>query len=296
MKLFSIYNTLSFIWNHPLNSNQKIKSILSFFWWQIYSRFPPYYFIFTYGEKSRLIAKKGMKGATGNIYTKLQDFNEMMFLLHFLDDSMCFIDVGSNIGSYSVLAAVETGSKVYSFEPSKKAFDYQKKNIDINGIQNNVKLFNCGLSSKEEVVSFTKELDTINRVSLQKTKVSTETLKFYSFDSIIQVDTNSLMKIDVEGYESEVLLGMKKALNSKFLKAIIIELNGLGEKYGFSDLEIHELLMKNNFLPYAYNPYERNLSKANIGSSDNIIYIKDLKYVINKVRNKKKYTINNQLI
>ena len=104
------------------------------------------------------------------------------------------------------------------------------------------------------------------------------------------------MKIDVEGYESEVLLGMKKALNSKFLKAIIIELNGLGEKYGFSDLEIHELLMKNNFLPYAYNPYERNLSKVNIGSSDNIIYIKDLKYVINKVRNKKKYTINNQLI
>ncbi len=237
-----------------------------------------------------------MRGATGNIYTKLQDFNEMMFLLHFLDDSMCFIDVGSNIGSYSVLAAVETGSKVYSFEPSKKAFDYQKKNIDINGIQNKVKLFNCGLSSKEEVVSFTKELDTINRVSTEKTKVSTETLKFYSFDSIIEVDTNSLMKIDVEGYESEVLLGMKKALNSKFLKAIIIELNGLGEKYGFSDIEIHELLMKNNFLPYAYNPYDRNLSKTNIGSSDNIIYIKDLKYVINKVRNKKKYTINNQLI
>ena len=54
--------------------------------------------------------------------------------------------------------------------------------------------------------------------------------------------------------------------------------------------------MKNNFLPYAYNPYDRNLSKTNIGSSDNIIYIKDLKYVINKVRNKKKYTINNQLI
>ena len=247
-------------------------------------------------RKIKVNCKKGMRGATGNIYTKLQDFNEMMFLLHFLDDSMYFIDVGSNIGSYSVLAAVETGSKVYSFEPSKKAFDYQKKNIDINGIQNKVKLFNCGLSSKEEVVSFTKELDTINRVSTEKTKVSTETLKFYSFDSIIEVDTNSLMKIDVEGYESEVLLGMKKALNSKFLKAIIIELNGLGEKYGFSDIEIHELLMKNNFLPYAYNPYDRNLSKANIGSSDNIIYIKDLKYVINKVRDKKKYTINNQLI
>lgn len=296
MKLFSIYNTLSFIWNHPLNSNQKIKSILFFFWWQIYSSFPPYYFIFTYGEKSRLIVKKGMTGATGNIYTKLQDFNEMMFLLHFLDDRMCFIDIGSNIGSYSVLAAAETGSKVYSFEPSKKAFENQKKNIDINGIQNKVKLFNYGLSSKEEVVSFTKELDTINRVSLENTKVSSETLKFYSFDSIIELNTNSLVKIDVEGYESKVLLGMKKALKSKFLKAIIIELNGLSEKYGFSDIEIHKLLTKNNFLPYAYNPYERNLSKTNIGSSDNIIYIKDFKYIIDKVSNKKKYTINNQLI
>ena len=121
-------------------------------------------------------------------------------------------------------------------------------------------------------MSFTKELDTINRVSTEKTKVSTETLKFYSLTQLLKL-TNSLMKIDVEGYESEVLFGMKKALNSKFLKAIIIELNGLGEKYGFSDIEIHELLMKNNFA-CAYNPYDRNLSKANIGSSDNIIYIK----------------------
>ena len=71
----------------------KIKSILSFFGGRFIQGFSLLFHIYIW-RKIKVNCKKGMRGATGNIYTKLQDFNEMMFLLHFLDDSMYFIDVG----------------------------------------------------------------------------------------------------------------------------------------------------------------------------------------------------------
>ena len=45
-----------------------------------------------------------MTGATGNIYCGLYEFLDMAFLLHFLRNGDLFGDIGSNIGSYTVLA------------------------------------------------------------------------------------------------------------------------------------------------------------------------------------------------
>jgi hypothetical protein len=51
-------------------------------------------------------ATSGMTGATGNLYVGLHEFEEMAFLLHFLRPGDLFADVGANVGSYTILAAV----------------------------------------------------------------------------------------------------------------------------------------------------------------------------------------------
>lgn len=46
-----------------------------------------------------------MTGATGNWYCGLQEYEDMSFVLHALRPGDLFVDVGANIGSYSILAA-----------------------------------------------------------------------------------------------------------------------------------------------------------------------------------------------
>ncbi len=58
-----------------------------------------------------------MTGATGNIYAGLHEFDDMAFFLHLLRPEDMFADVGSNIGSYTILASGVVGAKSVAFEP-----------------------------------------------------------------------------------------------------------------------------------------------------------------------------------
>ena len=77
-----------------------------------------------------------MTGITGNWYCGLHEFHEMAFVLHFLRKNDTFIDVGANVGSYTILAAV-TGSNVISIEPIPSTFNYLKNNVSINNFTSN---------------------------------------------------------------------------------------------------------------------------------------------------------------
>ena len=109
--------TLNFIISHPLNRKNKLQAIKRFICWQVKSRFDSGFHKMQFGEKSFILAKKGLTGATGNIYCGLHEFIDMAFVLHFLRQGDIFLDVGANIGSYSILAGSEIGCSVYSFEP-----------------------------------------------------------------------------------------------------------------------------------------------------------------------------------
>jgi len=52
-----------------------------------------------------------------------------------------------------------------------------------------------------------------------------------------------LMKIDVEGYEMPALRGVVSILSNQRLCAVILELNGSGERYGFDDAQFRSLCL-----------------------------------------------------
>jgi hypothetical protein len=57
-----------------------------------------------YVNETRLLVKPGMAGATGNVYAGLHEYEDMAFVLHALRPSSRFVDVGANVGTYTVLA------------------------------------------------------------------------------------------------------------------------------------------------------------------------------------------------
>ncbi len=285
--------TIKFIINHPLNKGRKLKSLIKFIKWQISSRLTPYPIIFDYAQRSKFIIKKGLTGATGNLYCGLHEFDDMSFLLHFLRETDLFIDIGANVGSYTLLGASEVGAKTISIEPIPETFNYLMSNIFLNNIEGNVDAFNVGLGSEKGELRFTKLLDTVNHVASNE-DTDTITVPVRRFDDFIELEKPTLIKIDVEGFETDVLIGMSKALLNENLKGIIIELNGAGSRYGNSDDEIHKKLLAHSFTPFQYLPFKRNLKKIDSYGTHNTIYIKDFEFVNQRIISAKKVKINNK--
>ena len=109
-----------------------------------------------------------MSGATGNLYCGLHEFYDMAFLLHFLRKEDLFVDVGANIGSYTILASAHIGASVISIEPVRKTFDHLATNVLLNNVYGKVELVNSAVGSKNGVIEFTSELDTIKSRSHER--------------------------------------------------------------------------------------------------------------------------------
>ena len=280
MKLF---NVLKFIYNHPFNSNNKIGGILNFFKWQINCRLNPYPIIYPYTENSKFIIWKGLTGATGNLYCGLLEYDDMAFLLHFLIPNDLFIDIGANVGAYTILASAEINANTIAIEPVPSTFRTLNDNISINKMQDKVKALNIGLGSKNGKLRFTKAFDTINHVATEN-ETDTIEVEINTLDSILLTEqTPVLLKIDVEGFETEVLNGADKTLANKTLKAIIIELNGSGQRYGYDETQIHKKLLGFGFKPFSYNPKLKKLKEIETFGSHNTIYIRDKEFVANRI-------------
>jgi len=93
-------------------------------------------------EGLKLYLRKGDAGIIGNYYFKLADFDDSLFVLHFLRKDDVFIDVGANLGHFTLLATGLIGAKSYSFEPVPSTFQQLKRNISLNHL-NNIILFHC---------------------------------------------------------------------------------------------------------------------------------------------------------
>ncbi|WP_367867053.1 FkbM family methyltransferase [Pedobacter sp. WC2423] len=285
--------TLKFIFNHPLTRNNRFSAIINLLKWQIFSRVINFPIVYQFTEKSKLLVWRGLTGATGNFYCGLHEFEDMAFLLHTLREDDLFLDIGANVGSYTMLASSEIGAKTIAFEPILKTFKIFSQNIAINSIQDKVEALNIGLGSCKSVLKFTTSFDTGNHVSspgdTESTEVNVDTL-----DNILSGRSPLLMKIDVEGFETEVLNGSSNTLEDKSLKAIIIELNGSGDRYGFDEKNIHLLLLNHGFNPYKYDPMVRDLTVKLPGGHHNTLYIRDLDFVKERLKTARKIKVKNK--
>jgi FkbM family methyltransferase len=285
--------TFKFILKHPLTRSRPFSSILNVFKWQLCSRLYKFPIVYQFTQNSKLLVWNGLAGATGNIYSGLHEFEDMAFLLHFLRDSDLFIDIGANIGSYSMLASAEVGAQTIAVEPIPQTYTYLLQNIAVNDIHQKVTALNMGLGSEKATLKFTKALDTGNHVAgdeeLDCVSVSVDTL-----DSVATGKSPALLKIDVEGFEMNVINGAVTTLQNTALKAIIIELNGSGDRYGHTDNDIHLKLLQYGFKAMKYFPFERKLIDAVPNKEHNTLYIRDLQYVSERLKTAKKVVVKDQ--
>jgi FkbM family methyltransferase len=284
---------LQFIKEHPLAGRNKWKYYKRFFYWQISQRFFAHDQVWRFTSKTKLVLRRHLIGATGNLYTGLQDFAEMGFVLHFLRSQDLFADIGANAGSYTVLASGHAGAKSLVFEPMQSTLIGLKKNININHIQEKTELHTVALGDVKTTVRFSNNLDAENHVLPDWEKADETLVKVEPFDDLFYPSKVPLLaKIDVEGYETAVLKGMRQTVADDRLKAIIIELNGSGYRYDFDEKQIHLDLLAAGFRPYAYEPYSRQLTLLEIFGANNTIYIRDVEFAKQRLQTAEKVHVN----
>ena len=277
---------LQFITNHPLNKDRKLKATMQFLKWQLGSRIVPGEVVYPWVNGSRFLVRTGETGVTGNIYTGLHEFSEMGFLLHAMTGKDLFVDVGANIGSYTILACSAVGASGYAFEPVPATYKRLIDNIRLNHLEHRVSCHNVAIGREKSVIQFTSDMDTVNHVvAAGEEHANVINVEVSTLDSILFNDSPTFMKIDVEGFETPALEGATETLNKKSLNAVIMELNGSGDRYGYDESKILALMFDFGFRTYSYNPFDRKLINLNGKNFDsgNAIFIRDEGVLLDRI-------------
>ena len=128
-------------------------------------------------------------------------------------------DIGANIGymSLSLAKLVGASGRVIAFEPVPRNIASFRENIQVNRLAN-VQLLEFAASDKrgEAVIRFAENLAMASLIWHRNDPSATEvTVKTVSIDELVEsgdLSNPSFIKIDVEGAEGNVLLGMRRAL------------------------------------------------------------------------------------
>lgn len=145
------------------------------------------------------------------------ELSERGFLKAFLRPGDIFVDVGANIGLYTVLAGHYVGPSghVYAFEPCAETYRRLLENMELNGLSN-VSCHQVALSDRRECLDMTVSLDgfdecnSLGRPVFGRRFVS-ESIASVAWDEFAGEHGLAgrvvMMKIDVEGWEAYVLDG-----------------------------------------------------------------------------------------
>ena len=284
--IMSFSNTLKYITNHPLNNKFKAKALLGFLKWQVGSRLTPGKVVYNWISDSRMIVQPGETGFTLNIYCGLQDFPEMAYVLHVLSPDDLFVDIGANVGAYTVLASAVKKARSYCFEPVPSTYWKLMDNIRINDLNNRVTALNIGISDKEDTLSFTIGENCTNHViAAGESAMDIVKVKVLPLDIVLADESPSILKIDVEGFETSVINGADNILRNKSLHSVIMELDGHGERYGFSDDTLFDKMQSYGFNSYRYDPFKRVLTKQHRQKTEsgNTLFIREDSTVVEKI-------------
>lgn len=220
---------LSWALCHPANRERRIRTLLTWVTHNVRRRVTPeQILVLPFGEGI-------MEGPASHpvmcliryVHGGLYDYDAMRALDVVLDGGVTFIDVGANIGSYSVLAGHKIGAtgRVLAFEPATTQAAMLARNLAKTPAQ--AAVYPIALADKQRKVSFVAAGATTQYLSATSGgyELTTSTLD----DEIRSCEPGSFAKLDVEGWEPAVIAGAEQWLDSE-PRGLLIEANGLSRR------------------------------------------------------------------
>jgi FkbM family methyltransferase len=205
--------------------------------------------------------------------------------INWLEDNLrpddVFYDIGANVGVYSLYAAMRC-AHVIAFEPESLNYACLNKNIFLNGLDEKITALNIALYDKDLVSklnisnfqegksghNFHHEVDHDLAPSTPVFKQSVVGLRLDSFVQKFGLEKPSVIKIDVDGQERRIILGLGQLLADPRLRTIAVETDSRVREH----LEIRGELEKFGF-KLSKNPRYLNLDYREAGV-ENMFYFR----------------------
>jgi FkbM family methyltransferase len=150
------------------------------------------------------------------------------------DNKDTFLDIGANIGLYSMMAATRGLSRVYAVEPNPYTFSVLARNVAENQFGSCIVPLNIAMAQTSSIVSFNLSgLDAgtgQNKIVFKQEDINNISIivPSFSLDEFVHIQGISEInhiKIDVDGLEFEILQGADKTLSHRGLKTVLVEDN-----------------------------------------------------------------------
>lgn len=200
-------------------------------------------------------------------------------LLFFLRDTMLnlkssanesapsFFDIGANIGQHSLFMSLHAG-QVHSFEPYSVVSQKLERHIELNSISN-IQLHKVGLSNQQEELDFyaptgrNQGIGSFDAGTVSKGNKNLGKLALVRGDDYLTqngLQDIALLKIDVEGFEKNVLTGLKDTLE-KSRPIIVVEVT-YGNSLSFDSLNELNAALPADYALFRFNNRKADGSKA----------------------------------
>lgn len=187
--------------------------------------------------------------------------DETRFLKAVFRDGDVFLDIGANLGWYSlVLGRNCPGSRIFAFEPIPSTVAALEKNIRLNALQN-VEPICMGMFNKEDELSFLYAPDVSGATSLKvtgqtrgRTSIQSVTCRTTTLDSFCagRDIVPTLLKIDVEGAELMVVQGGGETL--QHTPIILMELlRKWSREFGYHPNDVFALLAQYGYGAWVFS-------------------------------------------
>jgi FkbM family methyltransferase len=233
---------------HPLVRGRLLQTIALTYFWQIWRRTVRRAVVVTLPEGSLLFCPAWSRMAGNYVTVGFDEYRESLFVLDFLKPGDLFVDVGANIGFYSIVAA-KHGARSIAYEPIQRARDAIAESAKLNGLSQSVLISPKALSDTRGTSYFTSGNDNTN--SLTGTADGAIAVDVSTLDDELDA-APALIKIDAEGFDLTVLRGGAGRVLPDDKPAIVVELEGGG-------LAIREWLLAHDYELFNYDPESKTL-------------------------------------
>jgi FkbM family methyltransferase len=217
-------SVVSFTWRHPANRGHRLGRTLSAIRFQVLGRALGRRSRAAVGSHSVIEADARVYHSARAMYANPVDWNEMLAWKRALEPGSLFVDVGANVGLYTIWC-IEAGAEVIAFEPSRIARQRLLSNLKLNGYR--AEVVPAAVGEAEGTLRLTSELDNQNHLLLSggSEEVESEEVPVLTLDGLVGDRTVDGLKVDVEGAELLVMKGARRLLEERRIKLIQLEWN-----------------------------------------------------------------------
>lgn len=219
-----VARTLARLWTHPANQGNRVRAVGRYVAWQLWQRTIARPWTLAVPGGLEVVCHPHDPVASAVIYSGgWPDHEEMRFMQDYLAAGDTMVDVGANIGLYTLSAASVPGVHVLCLEPGSTAFTRLMANISLNALHDRVTAHRLAAGRWDDVALLSTERGPMNSI-VSAGAEPVEKITVAPLDSLVAEEPVALVKIDVEGHELEVLAGAVGLIATR-RPALIVEVN-----------------------------------------------------------------------